>query len=147
MAEMIQVQRVRECQACGEVCGIMDTRCPGCQQYGTLRERLRCSRCGRLLDGKTCWACTAPAGIREETPDLPAPLTDLVERSVPDLIDHQAIRPWVAGAVGGAVLGSAAAAVGAFFLNADPLIGGLIGLTPGAVLGALMNGSNMPHSR
>jgi len=139
---MNQVVRVRECGACGEVCDFMATLCPRCQRYGTFQERYQCSKCGRILEDKNCWACAAPAAIREGDPVSSAPAGDLAERPVPNLVDPYAVPPWAAGGVGGAIVGAGVGAVAALFLSESPVVGALIGVIPGAALGALLTGKS-----
>jgi hypothetical protein len=146
---MADVERVRQCESCGKVCDLMDTVCPRCRHFGTLRARYQCVSCGKLLDEKECRACAEAEGIRADLPTrLPAPrYSDAASPMVPDVGDPQGVPPWASGAVGGTVLGAAAGAIGAYFLNVDPVIGGVLGLVPGGLLGALMSGGHSPRRR
>jgi hypothetical protein len=148
------VELVKVCEICGTMASIMDTRCPRCHEYGTLRERLQCARCQRLLDGPSCRACGQASPITAATP-APAPdafVTDeLGQAPRSNLVDPHAVHPALAAGVGGAVFGAVAGVAAAyFFLGEHPfdlaLLGGL-GLVIGAVLGALLGGnvSQTPH--
>ncbi len=140
------VTRVKECEACGEVCSTMDTLCPRCQQYGTLRERFQCSRCQRLLENQTCWAC-GPEAESEQIASKISPhgsgAEDLAQPQLPpNLVDPHAVHPALAAGVGGAVFGGAVGALaGHFFLGENPLVLGLIGLVIGTTVGALLGGN------
>lgn len=139
---MSQVFHVRECEACSKVCDVMDTVCPRCRQYGTLRERLQCMKCQRLLFGDTCEACAGLTEIRAGAPGPPVRQmpTEIAGPPIPDVTDPLGVPAWLSQGIGGAVLGTLAGAVGAYFLNANPWIGALIGVVPGAALGAVMTG-------
>lgn len=146
---MSQTARVRECDKCFNVCSVMDTVCPRCQQYGTLRDKYQCPQCRRLSDEKTCWVCAEAAGIREGMAEQNAIARagDLLlpaDQPMPDLRDPNAVPPWAAGLVGGAVLGGGVGAAASYFLDVDAWIAGIAGVLLGAVLGVLMAGSAGP---
>jgi hypothetical protein len=154
---MTPIVRVRECDLCGEVGGVMDTVCPRCKRHGSLRDRFQCSRCKRLLEEKTCWNCAdaesfraGPAGsdilhavtagglASEQVPAL---------ETMPDVADPLGVPPWVAAAVGGAVFGTGVGVAGAWFLSVDLLLGGGIGLVCGVLLGGTLGGGGSAAKR
>ncbi len=145
------VTSVKECTACGAICSSMDTLCPRCQQYGTLREGFQCGRCQRFLENQTCWVCGPEVKTEQITLKQPPPGTvpgDLREpRLRADLVDPHAVHPALASGLGGGVVGGTAGALGGLFLfGENPLLLGLIGLVLGAILGALLGG-NVPGGR
>jgi hypothetical protein len=144
------IEAVKECEVCGEVCSTMDTMCPRCQRYGTLRRRYQCLRCQRVLDNQTCAACESAEQITSEPRRAPQPslATEPLEPARSDLVDPHAPHPAVAAAVGGAVFGAAAGAAAAyFFIGDDPLILGLIGLVIGTLVGAVLGGNVSQNRR
>jgi hypothetical protein len=139
---MSQIVRVRECEACGEVCSVMDTACSRCKRYGTLNDRLQCTQCRRLVQEKTCWFCAGTSGIREGDASLPAASSVAENKPMPAIADPNAVPPRLAGAVGGAVFGVGAGIAAAYFVNESALICGAIGAVAGTVIGALFGGSS-----
>jgi hypothetical protein len=123
----------------------MDTLCPRCQRYGTLRGRYQCRRCRQLLDQETCEECERAQQITAAAPKAgqPAFLDDPLRAATRlDLVDPRAPHPALAAGVGGAVFGATAGALaGQFFLGESPVIVGLIGLVVGSLVGALLGGN------
>lgn len=136
------VIRVRFCEECGRVCDSMDTRCPACLGYGRLRDRFQCTGCKTLLDERTCAMCEADTGIRAGAgASVPTPRPRLEERftdSLPSFVDTSAPPPWLAGAVGGGVMGCGIGVVAGLMLGEALWLTGLLGLVPGILAGALL---------
>jgi len=130
-----QVIPVRVCGECGRVCDAMDTRCPACLRYGGLRDRFQCSGCEAVLDESVCTICTPHARL------------DTVPRDTyASRVDRSAPPPWLAGAVGGALLGGLIGAGAGLMLHESLWLTCPLGLVPGLLAGALLTRDKGPTS-
>ncbi len=148
MAEA-NVMKVRECGECGTLATTMDTLCKRCQKRGTLRERYLCLGCERLLDAPPCPVCADPGAtaIRAEPGAEPGPAAEprsLTWEPRPVNIKDNAPPPWLAGCVGGAVLGAGIGAVATLFIGGALWVGALVGLVPGALVGVVLGQNSAP---
>src|SRR4051794_32335355 len=118
------MNQIKHCAECGNICELMDTVCPRCRRYGTLQERFECSRCGKVLEEPHCEVCAAATGIREGALPVTAPHKKAVAESeaLREVVDPHAVPPWLAGGVGGIVVGGVAGGIGAYFFNINPWI-------------------------
>ncbi len=145
MADATMV-RVRECGECGVLAGPMDTRCQSCLRAGTLRDRLQCPRCRRVQDEMVCNVCGDPleSGLRAGWPAATASQAHPSAIAGRDSDNHESFAQtnepprWLVGAIGGGVVGIIAGALATHFLGENPVIGGALGLLPGAFLGGLL---------
>ena len=141
------IMKVRECSECGSLASTMDTLCKRCQQRGTLRDRYLCLTCERLLDEPSCTTCAEATAIRAgpaaPAPSAGEPALNWTPRSRD--IRENAPPPWLAGGVGGAVLGVLIGAGATLFIGGSLWIGALVGLVPGALVGVGLGPASPPR--